>query len=155
MLARGHFLCWLLLGGAWHGNAVAALCPVAVFDQRTVFLSAPAKKLVGDGKICPAAEVPGSTFHYGFGLSVGRLRATDRVAAPISTCRTLDRLASRTSGLTQASVSSNALWSTMAWPGEAPFAYFLCRLWHAIPNLTVLSGKEAASKRTRRPRSQL
>lgn len=107
MLARGHFLCWLLLGGAWHGNAVAALCPVAVFDQRTVFLSAPAKKLVGDGKFCPAVEMPASAFHYGFGLSVGPLRATgSRVGADIVVSDSRPPPLSYF-WFTQASVSSN------------------------------------------------
>lgn len=66
--------CLLLWFCALQGSALAETCPVTAFDQRTVFLSAPPEKLVGDGRFCPAAEVPASAFHYGFGLSVGRVR---------------------------------------------------------------------------------
>ena len=76
MLARGCFLIWLLLCGACPASGEATMCPVSAFDERTVFLSAPTQKLVGEGRFCPAAEVPGSTLHYGFGLSIGHLRGT-------------------------------------------------------------------------------
>ena len=51
----------------------ATSCPVRPPDGK-VGARVAAQPLVGDGRLCAPVEVPGHTLHYGFGLSVGRIR---------------------------------------------------------------------------------
>lgn len=59
------------------GAAAPPQCPTTSTGTDIIFQDVPPDKLVGGGRFCPAVAVPVKPFHYGFGLSVGRLRQPD------------------------------------------------------------------------------